>query len=95
MYMSFILDPKNREHFIMKRELPDNLSEDEIREHSKRQVTEYYYHSMLYATDNVLVALKKFIKESNRHNFLVAAKAMRQGLWNKRTKLNPNDMILE
>lgn len=95
MYMSFMLDPKNREHFIMRDEKLNNLKDDEVFSYSKRKVEEYFYHCILYASDDVLITLKIFVKKPDRNGFLKVVKAMRMGLWNKGTKLTLADMLLE
>ncbi len=50
-------------------------------------------NGVVYASDEVLTALARFIKEPERDAFLGAARAMRQDLWRRRTALG--DEFLE
>lgn len=96
MYMSFIIDPLNRFHFVLNDDNIKKLTNNElIKDYSKSKVNEYYYHSLLYASDDVIKSLKEFIQNPNRELFIKVAKAMRINLWNQKTKLTPEEMYIE
>lgn len=53
-----------------------------------------YFQAILYAPDKVLEELKLFIEEPDEENFIRTAKAMRHSLWNKKSKLEINELKL-
>ena len=53
-----------------------------------------YFQAILYAPDKVLEALKHFIEEPNEENFIHTARAMRHSLWNKKSKLEIDELKL-
>ena len=59
------------------------------------KIKEYYYHSILYCPDEVILALKQFIETPSKENYIKTATAMRKDLWNKGTKLKKEDIILD
>lgn len=85
IYMSLSLNPNNLSHFIMKDEVLMNLKKDDIPKYSLDKLKEYYYHSILYASDDVLKSIRIFIKTPVRDNYIKSALAMRQHLWSKKT----------
>lgn len=96
MYMSFIIDPINRFHFIQNDDvIKDFKDEDMVVEYSKSKVQEYYYHSLLYASDEVISRLKEFINDPSRQTFIEVAKAMRKSLWNRKSRLSLEEMLIK
>lgn len=63
VFMSFLLNPKNKNHFLIDDRHIENLNDKELKEHLMGKLEEYYYHSLLYASDDVIRAFKKFLKE--------------------------------
>lgn len=88
IYMSIILDPKNKNHFILNDNILYGLkNETEIRDYALSKLKEYYYQSLLYASDNVMKSFKLFLLTQSRENYILTAREMRVDLWNHKTKL--------
>ena len=87
IYMSLTLNPDNLSHFIMKDEILMNLKTDNIPTYSIDKLKEYYYHSILYASDEVLKSIRSFIETPTRDNYTKSALAMRRHLWGKETAI--------
>lgn len=60
--MSMLLRPENRKHFIVDDKYIQGLDEKELKRDIMMKLEEYYYHSMLYASDDVIKAIKRFLK---------------------------------
>lgn len=93
IYMSIILNPQNKNHFV----LNDNIlysikNENDIQEYAKSKLKEYYYQSLLYASDDVMRSFKLFLAEPDRQNYIITAKKMRVDLWNDKTKLTVTEI---
>ena len=93
MYMSFVLDQTNTRHFMMNDPILNKLEGPEIKEYAISKLKEYTYHSLLFASDDVVQSLRTFIKEPTRENFLKSAICMRHHLWNEKTKLQVSELI--
>ncbi len=85
IYMSLVLNPNNLSHFVMNDDLLKKMNAEKIPKYSIDKLREYYYHSILYASDEVLEKLKIFIANANRENYINTALAMRKHLWGKKT----------
>jgi hypothetical protein len=94
VFMSILLRPENRKHFIVDDKFLQSLDEDGVKRHCLMKLEEYYYHSMLYASDEVITSIKTFIESPNRENYVKVAKAMRVDLWNKKSKLTFSDLMI-
>ncbi|MFA5359488.1 MAG: hypothetical protein WC349_00805 [Patescibacteria group bacterium] len=90
IFMACSLDIKKKKHFTLSEQYPAE-SEKEYLE----KVKEYYYHSLLYSPDEVLLKLKKFIQDPTQGNYIEVAKAMRKDLWRRKTKLTEKDIIIK
>lgn len=77
VHMRLVLNPEKFDQFIFEK----NESHSTTKEHEMEKVIEYYYNSLLYATDEVLIHLKDFIRDSNEDTFAETAIAMRNDLW--------------
>ena len=95
VFMSILLRPENRKHFIVDDKYINDLREEDLKKHCKLKLEEYYYHSMLYASDDVITSLKIFIQNPNRENYVKSVKAMRVDLWNKKSKLSFSDLLIK
>jgi len=51
------------------------------REHEKNKIVEYYYNSLLFSSDDVIICIKKFLQEPNQTTFTETAIAMRNDIW--------------
>jgi len=49
---------------------------------------------LLFASDNVINAIKQFVNEPNENTFYEAAIKMRQDLYGLKTKLGPKDLLI-
>ena len=90
VFMACALDIKKRRYFNLDEQTPNKTQKDYL-----IQISEYYYHGVLYSPDKVMIALKKFILKPNKKNYLKTAIEMRKDLWNKNTKLEIEDIIIE
>lgn len=90
VFMVCAIDIKKKKYFTINEQIVQQSSEDYL-----KQIKEYYYHSLLYAPDDVLVKLKKFIQEPNRESYIIVAKAMRKDLWKRKTKLKYEDILID
>lgn len=84
----------NRNHFRMQDTILERLKNEDIPEYALSTVREYFYHSILYASDDVLLNLKTFLNQPRRDNFLKVAKSMRIDLWNKKSNVSLEDLII-
>jgi hypothetical protein len=96
IYMSIVIDADNKKHYSLNDpvlyEMKDN---SEVVSYTISKLKEYYYQSLLYASDNVVEAFKEFLKEKSRENYILCAQTMRQSLWDQKTKLNFDDIDIE
>ena len=89
VFMACVIDIDKRRYFTLNEQTPNKTAEDYL-----KQIEEYYYHSLLYAPDEVIKKLKKFIIEPNRKNYIDVAVAMRNDLWKRKIKLDYDDIII-
>lgn len=59
------------------------------------KIREYYYHNVLFASDEVILAIKNFIHSPVQENFVKTAKSMRKDLWKKKTKIEMDNLLLD
>ena len=90
IFMACAIDFDKRRYFSLNEQVENKSSADYL-----NQVREYYYHSILYSLDSVIVALKQFIKSPDKANYVRVAQQMRKDLWSKDTKLKFEEIIIE
>ena len=90
VFMACALDIEKVRYFNIYEEREMKTSQDYL-----NKIKEYYYHSILYCPDEVILALKQFIETPSEENYIKTATAMRKDLWNKGTKLKKEDIILD
>lgn len=90
IFMACAIDFEKRRFFSLNEQVENKSSADYL-----NQIKEYYYHSLLYSPDNVITALKHFIKNPDKINYVKVAKEMRKDLWNKNTKLDFGEILLD
>lgn len=96
IYMSLTLNPKNKDHFKFEDGGLNNLKTDEeIINYAKVKISVYYYHSLLYAPDIVIKKIKDFISQPSNENYIKVAKVMRVNLWNKKSKLTEEEILMK
>ncbi len=95
VWMRCLLVPERLKHFDMDDPHINKLSTPEdVKNYSRAKLEEFYYNSLLYAPDFVNIAFKKFIESPNEALFVELAVAMRNDLWGKHSKLQPDDVLL-
>ncbi len=93
IYMSIVINPQNKAHFILNDNILYGLKNDtDIRDYALSKLNEYYYQSLLYASDDVMLTFKTFLAECSRENYILTAQKMRQDLWNNKTNLTIEDI---
>lgn len=98
VWMRLVLDPKLVDHFNVGREDPalsKITNAHEIKYYARQRLNEFYYGSVLFYPDEVLVAMKDFIVNPSEQTFIITANAMRQDLSKKKTKLTSEILSLE
>jgi hypothetical protein len=90
VFMACALDISKKRYFSLNEQVPNITKEDYL-----NQIAEYYYHSILYSSDEVIIALKHFIENPNKDNYIITAKAMRNDLWKSKTNLTYEDILLK
>jgi len=94
--MRCILNPGNLNHYSIKDPNVYKLkSDNEVKEYEKKALTEIYYNSLLYASDDVLKNMKKFMENPTETNFMETAISMRKDLWKKGTKVDLKTLSLK
>ena len=97
VFMRCIIKPENANQFNINDPNIQNLkNEKEIKKYAKTKLIEFYYNSLLYASDEVLRKIKQFIDNPSEPNFIQTAIVMRKDLWKKeRTQINEKDLALK
>jgi len=89
IFMACAIDIDRRRYFTLNEQTPNKTAEDYL-----KQIEEYYYHSILYAPDDVIKKLKIFITDPNRRNYIEVAIAMRNDLWKRKIRLSYEDLTI-
>ncbi|MFZ3060796.1 MAG: hypothetical protein WA102_13800 [Candidatus Methanoperedens sp.] len=96
VFMRCFLKPENRNHFHTDDPHMQELKNDkEVKEYANKKLIEFYYISLLYASDDVIIKMKEFMENPTEANFMKTAISMRNDLWKKGTKINPQILSLE
>jgi hypothetical protein len=90
VFMACALDINKKRYFSLVEQTKNETSEDYI-----NQIKEYYYHSILYSSDDVIEKLKAFIESPSKNNYVKVAQAMRKDLWGRKTKLSFDEIELK
>lgn len=75
LYMDVYFEPRNIK-FLSSRQ-PDIDSQNDVIQYLEAE----YHEMLLYSPKNVLLAVKKFIENPTKENFLIAVLKMREDLW--------------
>jgi len=89
VFMACALDIKNKRFFTLQEQHPNTTTEDYV-----NLLKEYYYQSVLYSSDNVILAIKEFINNPTKQQYINVAKEMRIELWGKSTNLSYDSIVL-
>ncbi len=74
IYMSIVINPINKDHFVLNDNILYELkNEDDIRKYALSKLNEYYYQSLLYASDDVMKSFKLFLSNPTREKYILAA----------------------
>ncbi len=96
VFMRCILKPENVNQFHIEDSKIQKLkNKEEIKKYAMNKLTEFYYNSILYASDDVLRKLKQFMNQPSESNFMETAIAMRKDLWKKKTKIKLKTLSLQ
>lgn len=90
VFMACALDIEKKKYFTINEQVAQKTSRDYL-----NQIREYYYHSTLYSSDDVILSLKEFIKTPSQETYIEVAQAMRKDLWGRKTKIDFNDIRLD
>lgn len=90
VFMACALDINKKRYFSLVEQTKNETSEDYM-----NQIKEYYYHSILYSSDDVIEKLKAFIESPSKNNYVKVAQAMRKDLWGRKTKLSFDEIELK
>jgi hypothetical protein len=89
VFMACVLDIEKKKYFTINEQVTQKTSKEYL-----EQIKEYYYHSTLYSSDEVILSLKSFIKSPSQETYIKVAQSMRNDLWKRNTKLSFNDINL-
>lgn len=96
VFMRCVLKPENVNQFHIEDPNIQNLKDEEqVKKHVMTKLIEFYYNSILYASDEVLRKMKQFMDNPSESNFMETAIAMRKDLWKKKTKIDLTTLSLE
>ncbi|MDD4924324.1 MAG: hypothetical protein PHF74_05770 [Dehalococcoidales bacterium] len=96
IFMRCVLVPSNILHFdIDDPNFPRKGTDETIKNYSMSKLSEFFYNSTLYASDDVLKSEREFLKNPSESAFFRTAIAMRKDLWKKNTKINFDELFLE
>jgi esterase/lipase superfamily enzyme len=87
VFMSIILDVDNYYH-VSTKHIPNNEDEKEIVEYYKKELVICRNRCYLFANQNVIEDLNKFISYPSEQAFQKVAISMRKDLWKKRIKVD-------
>ena len=87
VFMACALDIEKKKYFTINEQVEQKTSGDYL-----NQVREYYYHSTLYSSDEVILSLKEFIKSPSEESYVKVAQAMRKDLWKRKTDIDFSDI---
>lgn len=81
-YMDVFFTPRNIKYLSSRQ--PDIDTKHDVLEYLKAE----YHEMLLFSSKNVISAVKNFINEPTRDNFLITVLRMRQDLWIKKNDLD-------
>lgn len=90
VFMACALDIEKKKYFTINEQVAQKTSQDYL-----NQIREYYYHSTLYSSDEVILSLKEFIKTPSQETYIKVAQSMRKDLWGRKTKIDFNEIRLD
>jgi len=88
LHMKCLLKPDDLKY--MKLQRPDLRNMEDV----KNEVETEWYNSLLFASDDVIRALKEFVQKPDDLTYAKTIIAMRKDLWNKKTSLKAEEINL-
>lgn len=96
VFMRCVLKPENISQFNIEDPNMQHLkNKEDIKKYAFAKLTEFYYNSILYASDDVLRKFKNFMNEPSETGFMETAIAMRRNLWKKGTRIELKTLSLK
>lgn len=89
LYMDVFFEPKNIKYLSSRQ--PDIDNAQDVIEYLKAE----YHEMLLYASKDVILFVRAFIKNPNRENFLRTVLSMRQDLWVKKKDLDLDEIGID
>ena len=86
--MQIVVEPKNIKHVLTPKPDLKNI------EDWKNEVRVEWFNLLLFASDDVIKALKEFILKPDNISYARTVLAMRKDLWNKKTSLKAEEINL-
>lgn len=90
VFMACALNIEKKRYFTINEQVEQKTAQEYM-----NQVVEYYYHSTLYSSDQVILTLKEFIENPNEETYIKVAQAMRKDLWGRKTNIDFSDIKLD
>jgi len=88
IFMNILLKPTNL--LFIKYSHPDIKTKEDIKETLKAE----YYEMLLYAPDNVIENVRKFIQSPSNQQLINTIMSMRRDLWGKVTKVEETNLTI-
>ena len=88
LHMKCLLKPDDLKYMKLQRPDLENMAD------VKNEVETGWYNFLLFASDDVIRALKKFVQKPDDLTYAETVIAMRKDLWNKKTSLRPEEINL-
>ncbi|KKW38505.1 hypothetical protein A2454_03480 [Candidatus Peribacteria bacterium RIFOXYC2_FULL_55_14] len=89
LYMDAYFEPKNIKYLSSRQ--PDINSPKDVLEYLKAE----YHEMLLYASKEVILAVKRFLENPNRANFFASVLAMRKDLWTKKVDVDIEEICIQ
>lgn len=89
LYMDVFFEPKNIKYLSSRQ--PDINNAKDVLEYLKAE----YHEMLLYASRDVILAVKNFIERPTRNSFMETVLKMRQDLWVKKPDLDLKNVKLK
>lgn len=86
--MRIIVEPEDMKY--VKEHRPDLKNIDDW----KKEIQQEWFNSLLFASDDVIKALKEFVLKPDGMTYAKTILAMRKDLWNKKTSLKAEEIDL-
>ncbi|MFA5293473.1 MAG: hypothetical protein WC496_10620 [Phycisphaerae bacterium] len=84
VWMRILLNPENINQFELNDPyVPRTKDIETIKKYTFAKLKEFYYNSLLYASDGVLQKIRLFCDTPNETNYFQTALEMRKNLWDK------------